>query len=477
MHKQTKLRTNHIEPTTHISFPIGTILSVKEYYSKLQLRDVFSKHKTKGVDINDLIQSYLSYRLTENQSISQGSLWINRPEVLNEFSLEDFHERTLFRVFEILGNNHEEILFDVQDQIFSTYQFEHTNTVMDWTSYILYGLKCSLGKHGYSRDHRPDKKQLTMGLSALAQPINVPIGMTIQPGNVNDNTHFAHTFNQVKRKLKPGSLITFDRGPASKDNIDLVLQSKMKYITGKRWNSSDDEVAKTFSPDTWELVDEEDGIYGYKKVFPSRVDYFYFSKKLQQKQQKSKAIAALRKLEEAKRIQRSLDKNRGLPKEFKINNPLVEVKYWYQTKLHEMNEEEALEFLIEKVKNGREGFFCLVSTEDLTLKEALSIYRMKDSIEKMFHSLKNEIEINPLRVWSDASMYGALILGFLAQLFISLIRYEIREIKHTSPKFIKRSLQNLTVTVEFLPNGKKRRIYSNFDHVNQAILAKNGAFG
>jgi transposase len=415
--------------------------------------------------------------LSENQSISQGSIWINRPEVLKEFDLEPFHERTLFRVFEITGNNHEEIMYDIQDRIFSTYQFEHTDTIMDWTSFVLYGLKCSLGKHGYSRDHRPDKKQITMGLSALAPPINIPIGMTIQPGNVPDTTHFSHTFNQVKGKLKPGSLITFDRGAVSKDNRDLVLQSKMKYITGKRWNSSDDKVIELFSPDTWELVDEEDQVYGYKKVFPSRVDYFYFSEKLQQEQLQSKARAALRKLEEAKRIQRSLDNKRGLPKEFQINNPLVEVKYWYQTKLQEMDEEEALSYLMKSVKNGREGFFCVISSEDLTLGEALSIYRMKDAIEKIFHSLKNEIEIKPLRVWSDASMYGALILGFLAQLIISLMRYDVPKIQHTSPKFIKRSLQNLTVTVEFQPNGRKRRIFSNFDPINQAILVQNRAFG
>jgi transposase len=40
------------------------------------------------------------------------------------------------------------------------------------------------------------------------------------------------------------------------------------------------------------------------------------------------------------------------------------------------------------------------------------------------NSLKNEIEIKPLRCWSDLSVYGALIVGFLAQLFISLNRVE-----------------------------------------------------
>ena len=63
----------------------------------------------------------------------------------------------------------------------------------------------------------------------------------------------------------------------------------------------------------------------------------------------------------------------------------------------------------------------------MTLAEALERYRKKDSIEKIFHSLKNEIEIKPLRVWTENSIRGAILIGFLAQLFVSLVRYEVPE--------------------------------------------------
>jgi transposase len=89
--------------------------------------------------------------------------------------------------------------------------------------------------------------------------------------------------------------------------------------------------------------------------------------------------------------------------------------------------------------------------------------------------LKNEIEIKPLRCWSDLSIYGALIVGFLAQLFISLVRFEHPELKHTSPKFIKISLMNLTVTVEYKKSGGKRHIFSNFNSTSLVILGKNHA--
>lgn len=75
----------------------------------------------------------------------------------------------------------------------------------------------------------------------------------------------------------------------------------------------------------------------------------------------------------------------------------------------------------------------------MTLKQALRTYRKKDSIEKIINSLKNEIEIKPLRVWTDDSIYGAVIVGFIAQMFMSLMRYEFAELKHTSTKFIKKS--------------------------------------
>lgn len=470
---QTKLRTDEIIPNENICFPIGTILAVKNKYEKLGFSGVFDKYKRKGRDINSLIQALLSYKLTENLSISKASEWINRGEVLETFNLENFEERTLFRTLETIGKNREEIISDIQDRLFQTYNFEHTDVNLDWTSLVLYGDKSKLGKYGYSRDHRPDKKQITVGISELAGPINVPIGITVNKGNLNDMKHFNDTYTQINDRLKPGSLITFDKGAHSKINIGLILTDKMKYLTSKKLNKSDDKRIKKFDKSKAELVDAEKGVYGIKIVKPSSIDYFYFSENLQRDQLKSRARKALQKLKEAKEIQKSIDNNKKLPKKFRINNVLIDVSYSYQTKLQELSEDEALKLLEKVIINGREGFFCIKSSEDLTLQQALQTYRKKDSIEKIFNSMKNEIEIKPVRVWTDDSIYGALIIGFIAQLFISLIRYEIKELKNTSTKFIKNSLMNLTVTVNFRINRSKKYIYANFDPINRLILIQN----
>lgn len=417
----------------------------------------------------------VSYKLTDNFSISKANDWINRDEVLDTFELEKFHERTLYRLLDTIGKNREEIIADIQDCIFEKYDFEHTNINMDWTSLVLYGKKSPLGKYGYSRDHRPDKKQITIGISELADPINIPIGITVKEGNVPDTTHFTDTYQQVNKKLKKGSRVVFDKGANSKDNINLILTDKMKYLTAKKLNTSDDKRIKAFDKSKAELIDVENGIYGIKFAKPSSIDYFYFSETLKKQQLESCARKAIRKLEEAKEIQSSIDNNRQLPRKFCIKNPLIDVVYSYQTKLQELTEEEALKLAGEMTITGREGFFCLKSNEDLTLEQALETYRKKDSIEKIIHSLKNEIEIKPVRVWSDDSIYGAIIVGFIAQLFIALIRYEFEGLKNTSTKFIKKSLMNLTVTVDYLKKGVTNLIYANFDRINTQILGQNMA--
>jgi transposase len=135
-----------------------------------------------------------------------------------------------------------------------------------------------------------------------------------------------------------------------------------------------------------------------------------------------------------------------------------------------MDEEEALRLLLEDVIDGREGCFCLTSSKDMVASEVLRIYRSKDAIEQLFHSLKSEIDIKPVRVSTEDAVFGVLLIDFIAQLMIGLTRHFIKPVKRMSTKFIIDTLKKLTVTVVSAGNGLKKRFYSNFNEVNRAIL-------
>ena len=275
--------------------------------------------------------------------------------MLDHYELRSFNVKTLYRAVETIGRNRERIVRELQDAVLKLLDLPRTDVLMDWTSIVYYGDLASLAKYGYSRDHRPDKKQVTLGVAQLAPPVNVPIGLTIEAGNINDQEHFRRTYDQVRNVLNEDSLIVFDKGANDKRNLENIALDRNDHLTSKKLNASDDAVFQAFDENAWERID--DGVFAVKRVFPSRVNHYFFSEKLKAEHLASRRRKAERLLAEARAIQQSLDDGKRLPKRFRINNQLVDVRYDYQTRLASMDEEAALRPLLDEVIDGREGCF------------------------------------------------------------------------------------------------------------------------
>ena len=86
--------------------------------------------------------------------------------------------------------------------------------------------------------------------------------------------------------------------------------------------------------------------------------------------------------------------------------------------------------------HGVKDFLNDLHTCSSPAADALRIYRSKDAVEKLFHSLKSEIKIKPVRVWSEDAVYGVLFLGFIAQMMICLTRHFVEPARAMSTKFI-----------------------------------------
>ena len=253
-----------------------------------------------------------------------------------------------------------------------------------------------------------------VGVAQQAKPLGVPIGLTVEPGNTHDGRHMLRTFGQVRNDLSEGSTMIFDAGANNKTVLDTIVEDGKHYLTRKRFNRSDDAILAGFSEDAWECIDAEKGEYCLKRVFPSRVNYYFFSRELRDLERKGVEKRARKKLKEAKDLQRDLEQGRKLRKRYRIDNVLIKATISLQTKLTEITEEEALSLLLEKGITGREGFFCLVSDRDMDPREARSKYRSKDVVEKLFSSMKSDIGIRPIRAWTDDAVDGVLLIGFLA---------------------------------------------------------------
>ena len=469
---QQKLRTNQITPNANISFSVGNMLMVDDLYERLGLSSVIKPLKSKGLDLDALTKALVAYKLEDNHSILQAGRWLNTPGVGEHYDLPQFNDQVLYRAVNLLGKHRDRIMVALQDSVLRLLGQPKTDVLLDWTSVVVWGHKTAKAKFGHSKGEHPEERQINIGVAQLAPPFNVPIAVTVEAGNMNDCTHFQSTYRQVRRALREDSLAVFDNGGVSLANLRMVELDGNDYLTRMELTKSTDKAYEKFGDDHWTLVDERTCTFVKVRIFPNSVNYYFRSGKLEADQHASLLRRAQHELQEAKNIQRSIEKKKGLPKKYRVSNLLIDVKYEYQTKLVGRSDAEAIEFLLQGRSNGREGCFCLTTNrQGMEPMDALRIYRAKDAIEKLFHSLKGDIKVGPLRVRRDDTVFGAVLLAFIAQVFISLTRVAVKPVQKMATKFIAGDLSHLTVTIEIQADGRKRRTYSNFNPVNRAILA------
>jgi len=472
---QTVLKTpQNIKPNQNKTFPIGTIQTVKQLFEELNLIPVLDDLKHCGHPLSSLITGLVSYKLTEDLSVIRCHKWMkNNPLLLQELGLDSFGKDALYRGLRIIGENRHTILRHLLFTLKNSFDVGLDMVFMDWTSTHFEAQTSDLIKYGYSRDHRPDRPQVTIGI-AHGQRSQLPVGLTIQPGNINDQRHFKETYNQIKPGLRTGSVLVFDAGATGSPNLDLLVSDKMKYLSRMKLNQSDvtNHLSK-FNKEEWMKVvtgNTTEEVYGKKLLFPSRIKYLYFSQTLHDDILANRQKRLEKEYDEALTLRKTIESRRKPRKKYRNSNHFLHTHLSYTFPLTGMSRKEAIEQALQYSITGKEGFFALVSNKDFSVHEALLFYREKDCVEKIFNSMKNEVHLRPTRVWNQEEIYGSILIVFLAQLVISLLRYKYKSLRRVSTKFIMQSLKNFALTVIMGKNGVRRRVFSNFDWINTLVF-------
>lgn len=89
----------------------------------------------------------------------------------------------------------------------------------------------SLAQRGYSRDSRPDCKQVCIGL--VVTDDGIPLGYEVFAGNTADSKTVGHVVDAMEHKYGRASRIwVMDRGMVSEDNLAMLRDRGASYIVG-----------------------------------------------------------------------------------------------------------------------------------------------------------------------------------------------------------------------------------------------------
>jgi len=88
-----------------------------------------------------------------------------------------------------------------------------------------------LAKRGYSRDHRPDCKQVCIGL--VVTRCGLPLGYEVFAGNRHDSTTLQEIVETMERRYgKAQRIWVMDRGMVSQENLEFLKSGDRRYIIG-----------------------------------------------------------------------------------------------------------------------------------------------------------------------------------------------------------------------------------------------------
>lgn len=342
----------------------------------------------------------------------------------------------------------------------------------DITSVSSYSEQNEFVRYGYNRDHEK-LAQVNLGM-VYGQKSFLPVSYRQLPGSITDVVTVKQMLNQFDKLEYPKLHLVMDRGFYSQKNIDALAKGGHNFTIGVpahiKWvrQEIDKTRDKIDSPECMRFVGKK-VVYVHtqlKSWSDTRrrcyLHLFYNDQKAAD--DKSAFNEALLNYKE------ELEQGRQVPEHEEAYNTLFKCHRTPKRGLKvEFNHAG-----IETARKRYVGFQAILSTKFKDPMEALRVYREKDIVEKCFDDLKNQLDMNRLRVHKSGRMQSRMFLQFIALILMSQIRKVMREKMPKSgytAKGLMMELESLT-TIHY--SGKYKDKLGEITKAQREILA---AFG
>ena len=161
--------------------------------------------------------------------------WYGRTalEDLLGVSWEQINEDRLYRGLDELHAHKEQLTQHLLQCYESWFGVGFEFLIYDVTSTFFEGQALGNAKamRGYSRDHRPDCKQVCIGL--VVSPEGLPLAYEVFAGNRNDVTTVEEIITVMEEKYGQAKRIwVLDRGMVSEENIEFLRARQAQYLVG-----------------------------------------------------------------------------------------------------------------------------------------------------------------------------------------------------------------------------------------------------
>jgi hypothetical protein len=261
----------------------------------------------------------------------------------------------------------------------------------------------TLGRHGYSKDHRADLRQMI--LAVLIDGDGRPVCSEMWPGNTADVSTFIPVIDRLRRRFDIARVcVVADRGMISAETMAELEARRLLYILGVRERS--DKLVR-------ELVLDD----------PAPFVPFTMSKRGKQADFEAKTVMLARRRYIVCRNHREAEKDAAdrasilaaLERQLAKGDKALVGNTGFRRYLKTISDEH---FAIDPDKVAKEkkfdGIFVLRTNTDLNPLEAMLCYKQLWTVEQTFRTAKHLLSTRPIFHKLDATIRGHVFCSFLA---------------------------------------------------------------
>jgi len=415
-------------------------------------------------------------RLIEPTSEHAMPDWIRRTaldDILGK-DFEELSEDSLYRNLDRLHPNREAIETALGERERNLFNMDQTILLYDLTSTYFEGLANGnpKAKRGYSRDKRPDCKQVVVGL--VLNQEGFPLAHEVFDGNVVDRQTVGDMLDLLDRRvgMKEGQTVVVDRGMAYEENLEAIRSRKLHYLVASRQPERGRWLAEFGDPEDFEEVNRQPSPTNpSQKKTPVKVKLVrqegetYVLCHSAARSEKDRAI----RVKHEKKLLSDLDKlsrriHKGQLKNLKkVSEAIGRLKERYPrvAKYYHIAydaESRTLTYVViperrEKAEQLDGCYLLKTDRDDLTADEAWHIYIQLTRVETAFRNMKSPLGERPIFHQVERRTDTHIFLCVLAYHLLVAIEKTLQDQGiHTSWGTVRKTLSTHQVSTVVLPS-------------------------
>jgi transposase len=384
----------------------------------------------------------------------------------------------LYRNLDRLHPNRAAIESDLVERERNLFQLDSTVYLYDLTSTYFEGhaKRNPKAKRGYSRDKRPDCKQVVVGLVISRE--GFPIAHEVFDGNTQDRKTLGRILDLLKDRvgMPEGSTVVVDRGMAYAENLEEIQKRKHHYVIAGRQPERDEWLDEFETVEGFELVPREPSpLNPFQKKSVVRVKPVRRGDELivlctsEERIEKDRAIRHKQEgrfLADVVRLQGRIDNGR-LKREIAIGEAIGRLKERYPrvSRYHTITYDSTTGKLKHQPNADKKtkaelldgGYLLRTDRTDLSAREAWLMYMTLTRAENAFRMMKTPLAERPIFHHLEHRVETHIFLCVLAyHLLVAIETTLLNQGVHTSWATIRKTLSTHQVATIVLPTDQDK---------------------